>query len=211
MQPQTRQRCGEQLEAKQPCRDARRAISALLAKASATVDSFEPREVANLMWALATLGVEPGAELATAMSRRAVASAGEFKPQNVANLMWALAVFSGEDLACCSLWLDAISHLLPALRRKLVPFPGALTGTDVEVTHCSQLHQVLLCVVLEGLWPELDLAGLLGPDTVGLCRLAFEGGGVRSSTMQVRPGWSRGKGGFYFCMLCFILFLLVFA
>jgi hypothetical protein len=183
----------------------------MLRRAVASAGEFKPQEVANLMWALATLGVEPGAELATAISRRAVASAGEFKPQEVSILMWALAVFSGEDLACCSLWLDAISYLLPALCRKLVSFPGALTGTDVEVTHFCQLHQVLLCVVMEGLWPELDLAGLLGPDTVGLCRLAFEGGGVRSSTMQVRPGWSRGKGGFYFCMLCFILFLLVFA
>ena len=74
----------------------RQAIPALLARASVTVDSFKPQEVANLMWALATLGVEPGAELVTAMSRRAVASAGEFKPQNVANLMWALATLGVE-------------------------------------------------------------------------------------------------------------------
>ena len=42
------------------------------------------------MWALATLGLEPGAELMTAMSRRAAVTAGEFRPQDISNLMWAL-------------------------------------------------------------------------------------------------------------------------
>ncbi len=53
-------------------------------QAVTSAGEFKPQNVANLMWALATLGVDPGAELATSMSRRAVASAGEFKPQGVA-------------------------------------------------------------------------------------------------------------------------------
>ncbi len=62
-------------------------------------------------------------------------------------------------------------------------------GTDraAEAAVLRQLHQTLLCVELEGLWPELNLAGLLGPDTMRLCRQAYEGAGVRASKLQVRP------------------------
>jgi hypothetical protein len=112
-----------------------------------------------------------------------VASAGEFKPQNVANLMWALAVISFEDQACCTLWADAISHLVTFLGRIPRHSPG-LDG-PAEAFDC-QLHQALLCMTLEGFLPGLDLAGLLGSDTVGLFRQTFEGSAVRSSKLQVR-------------------------
>jgi hypothetical protein len=134
------------------------------------------------MWALATLGLELGAELATAMSRQAVASAGEFKPQGVANLMWALAVISFEDQACCTIWADAISHLVTVLGRIPGHSPG-LDGPANQAFYC-QLHQVLLCMTLEGFLPGLDLAGQLGSDTV--FRQTFEGTAVRSSKLQVR-------------------------
>ncbi len=146
---------------------------------------FKPQDVANLMWALATLGVDPGAELATAMSRRAVASAGEFNQQEVANLMWALAVLSCEDLVFRNVWIHAISLLVPVFCRSLCCF--LVNERAVEAAVLCQLHQTLLCVELEGLWPELNLAGLLGPDTMRLFRQAFEGAGVRSSKLQVRP------------------------
>ena len=162
----------------------RQAIPALLARASVTVDSFKPQEVANLMWALATLGVEPGAELATAMSRRAVASAGEFKLQDVANLMWFFAVTSCEDQAVCTLWEVAMSHLVAALGQHPRFSPGS--DDPFKATELRQLHQAQLCVELEGLLPGLDLAGLLGSDAVGLFRQAFEGATVRSSKLQVR-------------------------
>ena len=228
MQSQTRQRRVETQPRSQPCgpgRDAGQAISALLARASEIVNSFKPQNVANLMWALATLGVEPGAELVTVMSRRAVASAGEFKPQNVSNLMWALAtlgvepgadlamamsrqavaiageftpqdvsnllwtlaVIYGDDQACSTLWMDAISYLVAALGRNPWNFPASnASGPYERFEHC-QLHQVLLCMALEGLLlPGLDLAGLLGSGTVGMFRQAFEGAPVRSSKLQVR-------------------------
>jgi hypothetical protein len=103
--------------------------------------------------------------------------------------MWALAIISGEVLSGCSLWVDAISLLLPSLCQLFT-----VTDRAAEVTGFCQLHQVQLCVVLEGLWPELDQAGILGPDTAVLCRQAFERQGVRSSKMQVMPGWDWGKG-----------------
>jgi hypothetical protein len=43
-------------------------------------------------------------------------------------------------------------------------------------------------LALEGLWRGLDLAGLVGPETAGLCRRAFEGESARSSKLQVRLG-----------------------
>ena len=45
-----------------PSGDARQSISALISRASEIVGDFKPQQVANLMWALATLGVDPGAE-----------------------------------------------------------------------------------------------------------------------------------------------------
>ena len=93
--------------------EVRRAIEMLLTRALETVQSFKPQNVANLMWALAKLGMEPGAELGLAMSRRAVACAGEFKPQEVANLMWTdavLCVQSGRFI-----FDDVVSHPLCAI------------------------------------------------------------------------------------------------
>ncbi len=66
-------------------------IDEMTVRANALQGLFKPREIANLMWAYATLGREPGAELAGAMSRRAVSTAGKFNPQEIANLMWAYA------------------------------------------------------------------------------------------------------------------------
>ncbi|KAJ1472846.1 hypothetical protein T484DRAFT_1838762, partial [Baffinella frigidus] len=64
----------------------------LLARAKAMAGDFIPQAVTNLMWALATMGIEnPDAGLVKMMQRRARMTAGDFIPQNVANLMWAFA------------------------------------------------------------------------------------------------------------------------
>jgi hypothetical protein len=101
--------------------------------------------------------------------------------------MWALAVIFCIYRAYHADWSHAISLFAPGLLQKT----GPLSSSD-QARH-SQLHQVLLCMSLEGLWPGLDLAGLLGPDMVGLCRRAFEGAAVSSSTLQVRPIRSSGE------------------
>ncbi len=46
-------------------------------RAVAIAGEFKQEDVVNLMWALETLGMEQGAELATAMSMRAVVIAGD--------------------------------------------------------------------------------------------------------------------------------------
>ncbi|KAJ1472840.1 hypothetical protein T484DRAFT_1838754 [Baffinella frigidus] len=67
-------------------------VGELLARAKATAGDFTPQAVANLMWAVATMGIEnPDAGLVKMMQRRAIATAGNFKPQGVAMLMWAFA------------------------------------------------------------------------------------------------------------------------
>ncbi len=52
---------------------------------------FKPRELANVLWALAALGADPGADLVKKVSFRSVALANGFKPQEIANLFWSLA------------------------------------------------------------------------------------------------------------------------
>jgi len=52
---------------------------------------FNPQNVANVLWALATMGERLDRGLLEAMQRRATATAGEFNPQEVANVLWALA------------------------------------------------------------------------------------------------------------------------
>jgi len=62
-----------------------------MANATTVSQSFDPQNVANTVWALATMGVTPDEKLLRAMQGRATALAGTFTPQAVANTVWALA------------------------------------------------------------------------------------------------------------------------
>ncbi len=62
-------------------------------RAAETAGQLNPQDVGNLMWAFATLGMEPGEEVVAAMARRALETAGQFNPQEAANVMWAYEVF----------------------------------------------------------------------------------------------------------------------
>jgi hypothetical protein len=66
-------------------------LEAMQRQATATAGEFKPQEVANVLWALATMGERADRGLLEAMQRRAVATAGDFNPQEVANVLWALA------------------------------------------------------------------------------------------------------------------------
>ncbi|KAJ1488559.1 RAP domain-containing protein [Baffinella frigidus] len=72
-------------------KEDRELLEAMQRRATATAGEFDPQNVANVLWALATMGEKVDRELLEAMQTRATATAGEFMPQNVANLMWALA------------------------------------------------------------------------------------------------------------------------
>ncbi|KAJ1470971.1 hypothetical protein T484DRAFT_1916953, partial [Baffinella frigidus] len=66
-------------------------LEAMQRRATATVGEFKPQNVANMLWALATMGERADRGLLEAMQRRATATAGDFKPQGVGNVLWALA------------------------------------------------------------------------------------------------------------------------
>ena len=66
-------------------------LEAMQTRATATAGEFDPQAIANVLWALATMGERADRELLAAMQSRATVTAGEFKPRDVANLLRALA------------------------------------------------------------------------------------------------------------------------
>ena len=58
-------------------------------QATGRMRDFNPQNVANTVWAFATLGVKDE-ELLRAAARRATERIRQFNPQNVANTVWAL-------------------------------------------------------------------------------------------------------------------------
>ena len=59
-------------------------------RAEAVAGTFNSQEVANTLWAYATMGREPGAGMTRELERRAEAVAGNFNAQGVANPLWAM-------------------------------------------------------------------------------------------------------------------------
>ena len=57
----------------------------LISKVVEHVSEFNPRAIANTLWALATGGVQLPASLVECLSQRAVSTARDFKPQGIAN------------------------------------------------------------------------------------------------------------------------------
>jgi hypothetical protein len=53
--------------------------------------TFKPRELANLMWAMAVLNHTPTLELQNLISKQALCTIRSFKPQDISNLAWAMA------------------------------------------------------------------------------------------------------------------------
>jgi hypothetical protein len=69
-------------------------LEAMQLRAATMTTGFDPQQVGNVLWALATVKVRADRGLLEAMQRRATATAGEFKPQNVSNVLWALATMA---------------------------------------------------------------------------------------------------------------------
>lgn len=75
-----------------------------LVTAADAVQHCNPQNLANMLWAYATLEVQPGPELTTAATRRMLELLPESKPQALANLAWAFATLGcnpGMALCCC--------------------------------------------------------------------------------------------------------------
>ena len=55
--------------------------------------TLKMKEVANMLWAYAMMGREPGAGVMRGLEGRAEALAGTFNAQDVANTLWAACLF----------------------------------------------------------------------------------------------------------------------
>ena len=96
-------------------------VVAMKSRATATAGQFIPQNVANLLWALATMGESAGRGLLAAMQRRAIATAGQFLPQNIANLSWALA----------KMGVRADPELLEAMQKRATATAGEFKPQEV--------------------------------------------------------------------------------
>ena len=75
-------------------------VPELEGRAEALAGSFKAQEVANTLWAYATMGREPGAGVMRGLEGRAEALAGTFNAQDVANTLWAYATRHEARRAC---------------------------------------------------------------------------------------------------------------
>ena len=87
---------------------------------------MKAQDVANTLWAYATMGREPGAGLMRKLEGRAEALAGTFNAQDVANTLWAYATMGWEPGA--------------GLMRELEGRMEALAGTPHHVPDLHLFH-----------------------------------------------------------------------
>ena len=71
-----------------PCPDL---MCALESRALQVQGDFNPQDIANMLWAFATLGRQPEDALVAWLSERALQVQGAFNPQDIANTLWAFA------------------------------------------------------------------------------------------------------------------------
>jgi hypothetical protein len=86
-------------------------VAALLALADAQVCDMRPRNLANTVWAVATLGLTPSPTFLHAWCSAAELQLGSFEAQHVANSLWALAAMGGSLAApLATAFEQAVSH-----------------------------------------------------------------------------------------------------
>jgi ribosomal protein L14E/L6E/L27E len=73
-----------------------RMMGRLERRAEAISVDFNSQNIANTLWAFATMQVKPGERMMGQLERRAEAISGEFDSQNIANTMWAYCVMTME-------------------------------------------------------------------------------------------------------------------
>jgi len=180
-------------------------------RAEKVAGTFKAQDVANTLWAYATMRREPGAGLMRELEGRAEALAGTFKAQNVSNTLWAYATMGrapgaglmrelegrAEALACTfnaqdvanTLWAAGVFSLLLDLGQgwrwvhKVVQRLVSLgEAVCFNAANLSQIHQFLLCCRVE---PRLRMEAI--NDMWALketCREAFECTKSAPSAMQ---------------------------
>jgi len=142
-------------------------------RAEALAGTFNAQEVANTLWAYATMWRAPGAGLMRELEGRAEALAGTFNARDVASTLWAVCILSlllapGQGWR----WLHAVVQRLVSL--------GEVA--DLNTVQLHQIHQFFVCCSVE---PTLRMEVI--NDMWALketCREAFEGAKSAPSATQ---------------------------
>ena len=99
-------------------------VPQLEGRAEALAGTFNVQNVANTLWAYATMGREPGAGMMRELEGRAEALAGTFSAQGVANTLWAYATMGREPGA----------GLMRGLEGRAEALAGTFTAQNVANT-----------------------------------------------------------------------------
>ena len=77
------------------------------------MEKFTARNLANTLWAMAKINLDPGVEVLAALSKEAAEKMADFNAQNIANSLWAFAIL-GKLLSLCCQALGHQSSKLPS-------------------------------------------------------------------------------------------------
>ncbi len=105
-------------------------------RAEAISGEFNSQNVANTLWAYATMGTKPGERMMGQLERRAEAISGEFTSQNIVDLRWA---YSSLGLSMSSQLEEVLVSQERLLSSSLSVFiAGAVVaGQGVSNAHCD--------------------------------------------------------------------------
>ena len=158
---------------------------------------FKPQEVANTLWAFATMGVEMPKPLVACMALQAERMAADFNPQGIANTLWAAAAS------------EHVASLLPVFARIAATAKQQRAWPNFSAENERQLHQFFLAAEQDNLdigYSKLLLAASHVQSLATRCREAFVAGSraeaspsrlqaeVASSFRRVLEKDRRGKG-----------------
>ena len=141
-------------------------------RAEAISGEFNSQNVANTLWAYATMGTKPGNLMMEKLERRVEEISGEFKPQEVASLMWAISFFVIQFNLSTRLY-HALSFSFPSM------------AFDDQKTF-RQFHQFFMsCDMIEGMNAHLSVSLITLKVNLGrLCQDAFTLASLHPSVSQ---------------------------
>jgi hypothetical protein len=119
---------------------AAEALQRLLASALKSLPLFKPQELANCLWALASLGQAPEARWMQACLCEARSRLGQFKARELANVLWSLA-----RLRWAARWVGAGRALLPPRRNHILAQPSLPPGASLHHHHTAPPPPPPLC------------------------------------------------------------------
>jgi len=103
-------------------------LGAMQGRATATAWELEPQDVANVLWALATMEEMADRRLLAAMKSRVMVTVGGYTPGEVATVLWALATMGeksdGEITGPEEEWWDA-------MHSRVIDMAGGCTPGEV--------------------------------------------------------------------------------